>query len=131
MTEAARRIIAVLLNHKLAGKEGHRNLTTLRVVRNESRDVTVDGRFAACIANVHTLGQGVVHAIELDLELVVAEGEDAKLVIVVLVDAVCLRRRDHARTLRRHSLRTESPAHGGKIENCNYRSLHNYRHRLK
>src|SRR5438046_1950276 len=121
MAEAARRIIAVLLNHQLARKKGHRNLTTLRVVRNESRDVTVDGRFAAGVSKVHTLGQGVVEAVELDLELIVAEGQEAKLVIVILVDAVCLCRRDHARILRSHSLRTESPAHGGKTEDCNYR----------
>ena len=90
MPKAARRIVAVLLDNNFPRQKRHRDLAALRVFRNEGGHVSVNGRFTPGIAGVHALCHRVIDAIELHLQFVVAEGENAKLVVVVTIDAVGL-----------------------------------------
>jgi len=94
MAKAAIDICAILLCDEFAGQERQGDLAPFGVWRNERGDITLDGGFADCVTRVHTLHQGYVNAIELHLQLVVAQGENAKLTFVEAINAVELSRSD-------------------------------------
>src|SRR5215471_11051231 len=108
MTKSAGCIIAVLLDNQFAGQECQGDLAALSVLGNKGRRVAFNRCFAGGLTHVHALRQGVIDAAELDLQFVMAEGEDAKLVVVILVDSVRLRGRDDFGVLRIRELRVES-----------------------
>ena len=101
VAKATRSIAAFLSDHHLVGrKKGHDNFAILRLTGNESRNVAVDGRFANCFADVRITIASHPLSVELDLQLIVTECEDAKVVAVRFVDAIDLSgRHDSARCL--------------------------------
>ena len=91
VTKATLSIAAFLCDsHLVGGKKGHGDFAILRITGNERRHVAVDGRFANCFTDVRITVASHPLAIELDLQLIVTECEDTKVVASGFVDAINL-----------------------------------------
>ena len=92
MTKAAISVEAFLLDdHFVVCEKGHRDLALGRIARNERGYLTHDGRFADRFANIRITTARHPFAVELHLELVMAQRQDAEFVAVITVETVCLR----------------------------------------
>src|SRR5712692_7109841 len=101
MSETTIGVRALLRDSQSVRQEDQCDLAAFGVWWLESRDVAVDLCFAHCVTHIDALRHGRVYAIELHLEFVMAQCKDAKLALIIAVDAIRLSRRNNLMLQRR------------------------------
>lgn len=91
MAEAALVVCTFLLHYQLSREKRQDELTTLGVLRNESRSVAVDRRDALGVTDVHVLHDVFIDTIELNLEFAVTDRQNPKCAFVETIDTIGLR----------------------------------------
>src|SRR5260370_15463253 len=90
VNETAVSVRTILLDDELARKECQCDLASLRVRRRKGADIPINGSFAHRVSHVWTPGDCHVDAVELNLQFVVTESQDAELAFIIAIDAVRL-----------------------------------------
>jgi hypothetical protein len=92
MTDATVGIEAVLRDdHPVVREKGHRDFAAGGITGDERRYIADDRSFADSLTDIRITAAGHPFAVELDFQFVVTQGEHAKIVAKVFVDAFDLR----------------------------------------